>query len=478
MDLSRAKTSRDDSEGITLGFSALAWRLLATSVIVLGLLGWLARGLLARLSVNELLIVAAAALALAVLVTTAFVLGYIVPTISRPALELSSVTEQVASGNLSVTVSARAQGGLARLTRATGTMIHELRSLVGALRGSSAETAALASEITVGAQHMAAAATEMATTSSELSHQSTEMAQSIQEMAGDASQLVAIAGELSEGVHEGVERNSRLRDLARENRARLDESSSALETLATEVQTSATAIDALAAASEEIRAFVTLVQKMARQSKLLALNAAMEAARAGEHGQGFAVVASEVRRLAASSSDAAERTEATVKGVLLKVAESKAMSTRTVNTVQEVLAATKHGQLSFAHVEDAVTDTEAWTTAVEQAAGASRALVTDMTVRLDSMARATESFAAAMQQVAASSQEQSASTEEIAAAADALASASVRLASAVASFTLGETDAAGSGEAQPPVQAPPPQTEPKRRVTARIAEAELGVQGA
>ena len=477
MDLSRATTSRDQDESLSLSFSALAWRLLVVSVIALGALGWLARDLVKRLSVNEALIVAGVALALAVLVTTAFVLGYIVPTISRPALALSSITEQVASGNLTVTVSARAQGGLARLTRATGSMIHELRTLVGALRSSSAETAALATEITAGSQHMAAAASEMATTSSELSQQSTEMAQAIQEMAGDASQLVAIAGELSEGVHEGMERNTRLRGLARENRTRLDESSRALETLAAEVQTSATAVDALAAASEEIRAFVTLVQKMARQSKLLALNAAMEAARAGEHGMGFAVVATEVRRLAASSSDAAERTEATVHGVLQRVEESKASSARSVDTVQEVLAATREGQRSFAQVEDAVTDTEAWTTAVEQAAGSSRTLVTDMTVRLDSMARATESFAAAMQQVAASSQEQSASTEQIAAAADALSAAAVRLASAVASFNLGDAAASSSGEAPAGNHHAQGASRP-RRTTLQLTEGELGIQGA
>ena len=243
------------------------------------------------------------------------------------------------------------------------------------------------------------------------------------------------------------------------------------------MQTSAAAIDALAAASEEIRAFVTLVQKMARQSKLLALNAAMEAARAGEHGQGFAVVATEVRRLAASSSDAAERTEATVQGVLQRVVESKASSARSVGTVQEVLAATRQGQLSFAQVEEAVSDTEAWTTAVEHAAGSSRTLVTDMTVRLDSMARATESFAAAMQQVAASSQEQSASTEQIAAAADALSFASVRLASAVASFNLG--DAPASSPSAPPVEAQGASgASPPRRTTLQLSEGELGVQGA
>ena len=68
-------------------------------------------------------------------------------------------------------------------------------------------------------------------------------------------------------------------------------------------------LEGLTLAVDEVREFVALVRKMARQSKLLSLNAAMEAARAGEQGTGFGVVASEVRRLAKSSSDAVVRTE-------------------------------------------------------------------------------------------------------------------------------------------------------------------------
>ena len=211
------------------------------------------------------------------------------------------------------------------------------------------------------------------------------------------------------------------RSLAKENRVRFDASAIALEHLASDARASADAVKALADASEEFGAFVTLVQKMAKQSKLLALNAAMEAARAGEHGQGFAVVASEVRRLAANSADAAQRTETLVRGVLAKVQESRALSARTMDTVIGVLETTQLGMHSFAQVEDAVRGSEAWTASIEHAARTSRELVSDVTARLDEVAKATESYASAMEEVAASSEEQSASTEQIAAAAATLA---------------------------------------------------------
>jgi methyl-accepting chemotaxis protein len=369
-----------------------------------------------------------------------FIGGFIERRITKPAAELARAAEAVAAGDLSKQVDQI--GGddeIGRLARAVAAMIDELRRLAIALNQSSSETASMTTEITASTEEMAASAGQIAHTAADLSQQASHMAGMIQTLAASSDHLVGIAGELETGAGEGVRRNAHLRTLALDNRSRLDESAKSLVGLSGDVEASAAAIEELAQASEEVRSFVTLVQKLARQSKLLALNAAMEAARAGEHGHGFAVVAEEVRRLAAMSSDAAERTEQVVSGVLRGVETSRSSSARTVETVRTVRGVTENASASFGEIEAAVAEADGWTATIDRAATTANGLVHEMQQKLESMSAGTDSFAAAMQEVAASSEEQSASTEEIAAAAATLSGAAERLSRLVANLRLDES---------------------------------------
>jgi methyl-accepting chemotaxis protein len=385
---------------------------------------------------------------------------------SGPTIELAEAAEAVAAGDFSVRLRRRTHDDeIGRLSRAVGAMIVELRRLAAAIARSATETTQMSHEITASSEEMAAAAGEIAHTASDLSEQATGMAGTIATLAKSAGALRDLATTLDDGAHEGVTRNSTLRALATENRAGLDAGATSLGTLAQDVHASAAAIETLDGASHEIRSFVTLVRKLARQSKLLALNAAMEAARAGEHGEGFAVVASEVRRLATMSSDAAERTEEIVNGVLSGIEQSRESAVRAVSTAEDVRAATQRASDFFAEIERAVAGAESWTASVEQTASVAKRLVADMTARLDSVAGGTEAFAAAMEQVAASSQQQSASTEEIAAAASTLALAAERLTRLVANLKLGDEAPAVAEEVPSIVDEPA-----TARVTDRIPE--------
>ena len=438
----RARSQRGVQARIAAMLGAIS--LLVVGALALGLVRWV-DALLRGRPVQEYdaahqIILLGAAVVLAMIQLMLFLVSrYVARRVTIPAAQLAEATERVAAGDLSVLQGdAESDDELGRLSRAAEGMVLELRRLVLAIRESAGETAAMSAEITAGTEQMSAAASQMAGTSGELSEQAGEMARSIAESAVDAAVLMRNATHLSIGAHDGVERNAKLRALAAANRERLDASSAALASVAADAARSAQSAEALVAASQEIGAFVTLVRRIARQSKLLALNASMEAARAGVQGEGFAVVAAEIRKLSQSSAEAAERTEATVQGVLARIEDSRAATQRTREAVDAVARAIQDSLGSFGQVERAVHDAEGWTGEIERTAKESTDLIVQATLRLDDLARGTENFAAAMQQVAAASQEQSASTQEIAAAAATLAEASRRLVGLVQSFRLGD----------------------------------------
>ena len=425
--------------GGTLALAAVAALALVTDRWMRGVLAGAGQSLDRMRDADTSILLGAAVLLGVVELALIYLSRYVSRRVTEPASILAEAAERVAGGDLAVDIAMVGEDDeLGRLGRAAGGMIAELRRLVRILRESAQQTAAMSAEITAGTEQMSTASNEMARTSSELSTQAAEMAQSIARTAADAATMSSIADRLSAGAHEGVERNDALRALARANRARLDHSEAALGTLNAEAESAAAAATALVDAFEQIRSFVTLVRRLARQSKLLALNASMEAARAGEQGDGFAVVASEIRKLATSSTQAAERTEEMVTTLLAKVEESRQSSLRTASTVSGVRQATGQALQSFAEIERAVVDAEGWTRSIEQSANQSRELVAEATIRLEHLARGTETFAAAMQQVAAATEQQSAGAEEIAAAAGALADASRRLLTQISAFRLDE----------------------------------------
>jgi methyl-accepting chemotaxis protein len=358
--------------------------------------------------------------------------------VSGPAAELARVHEAVAKGDLSSGYKPSVvNAAVDRLTRSTTSMLSQLREVAGKMRSTADDNDQLASQIALASQTVAASAREGAATSTVLSQDALTRERTIKELTVEAARLVEISANLRQAAEEGLKRDQALRQLARDNRVRLERTTSSLQELASDALESAEGIDALSAAADEIQAFLVLVQKISRQSKLLALNAALEAARAGEHGHGFAVVATEVRRLASSSAEAAQRTTSLVQEMLDSVTHSRESTARTVATVEQVLQSTRAGRQSLTRVEEGTVEGENLSGRIEAAVRESSELITTMNQRLASLSQGTAAFSRAMQHVAVSNEEQSKNIGEIAAAATALTDAAGRISQLARTFRLG-----------------------------------------
>jgi methyl-accepting chemotaxis protein len=378
------------------------------------------------------------AVALSAIATAALI--FVRQHVSGPAAELARTHEAIAKGDLSSNYSPHASNrAVDRLTRSTISMLTELRSVAVKMRSSAQDSGQLASQIASASVSAAASARDGATTTNALSQDALARERALKELTAEAAKLVEISGNLREAAQEGLRRDKALRQLARENRIRLERTASSLQSLASDALESAEGIDALSAAVDEIGAFLVLVQKIARQSKLLALNAAMEAARAGEHGHGFAVVASEVRRLASSSAEAAQRTTSLVQEMLDSVAQSRESTSRTVATVEQVLEATRAGRQSLAKVEEGTVEGEDLSGRIETTVRESNELISSMTQRLAGLSYGTSAFSRAMHDVAVADEEQSKNIADLAATAIALTDASARISELVGTFKLGGT---------------------------------------
>jgi methyl-accepting chemotaxis protein len=384
------------------------------------------------------LVIAFLWIAVAFTATAAAALIFVRQHVSGPAAELARTHEAIAKGDLSSVYNPGASNrAVDRLTRSTMSMLTELRGVAGKMRSSASENQQLASQLAKSSVSAAATAREAATNANTLSHDAVTRERTMKELTKDATKLVEISGNLREAAQEGLRRDKALRQLARENRIRLERTATSLQSLASDALESAEGIDAMSAAVDEIGAFLVLVQKIARQSKLLALNAAMEAARAGEQGHGFAVVASEVRRLATSSAEAAQRTTSLVQEMLDSVAHSRESTARTVATVEQVLNATTAGRQSLAKVEEGTVEGEDLSGRIERSVREANDLISHMTQRLAEVSHGSSTFSRGMHGVAVSSEQHSKALAELATVASEMTEAAARISELVGTFKLG-----------------------------------------
>ncbi len=294
------------------------------------------------------------------------------------------------SSVISVQVDTRAKDELAALSQAQN-YSHDLAAASGTVADNAEAVARRVSDISSAVAQMTASIQEMdqnllnlATVVEQAVANTQEMSASIVQVAGNAERVRSESNVTDQQVREG--RNEVLA------------LSKGMGSISDTVADVVTEMQSLDGASRQIGEILGLIEEIADQTNLLALNAAIEAARAGEHGRGFAVVADEVRKLAENSASSTKQIGSLVADIQRRTSAVLDRTARANSLVQS-------NAESARNVNSMIETISARVTEVAQ-------LVSEISVATTEQARASEELAKASEQMGAMTHEAAATMRE------------------------------------------------------------------
>lgn len=212
------------------------------------------------------------------------------------------MAENIANGDLSGhEIDIKTEDEIGTLGKALNRMKNNLRDMISRVKESAREVAMGAEDLSnlsdsasSGAEKQTSQITQVVTAVEEMSSTVAEVAKNSADAAGSANKAKESASGGSKVVQSSIE---------------------GMERITKSVGSSAKTIEGLGESSNKIGEIIAVIDDIADQTNLLALNAAIEAARAGEQGRGFAVVADEVRKLAERTTKATKEIADMVKRI-------------------------------------------------------------------------------------------------------------------------------------------------------------------
>ncbi|MCU7504600.1 MAG: HAMP domain-containing protein [Ignavibacteria bacterium] len=326
---------------------------------------------------------------------------------------LSEALENMSKGDLAFTVKMDEKSPLYALGQNLSSAVDSLREVLGSVSEAVQATASAANEISSSSEEMAAG--------------SSEQSQHTTEVAGAVEQMTKTILESTENVSRAAENSRLASSSAREGSLKVEDTKKGMLEIVKATKLTGDKINSLTKKTDQIGEITQVIDDIADQTNLLALNAAIEAARAGEQGRGFAVVADEVRKLAERTTKATKEIAETIKAIQHEATEADTSMNEASRAVEEGMKLTEAVAQSLLQI---LKENQNVSDIVTQVAAAS-----------EEQSGAAEEISKNIEGISSVTQQSAAGTEQIARAAEDLNRLTVNLQELVSRFHLG-----GGGE--------------------------------
>jgi methyl-accepting chemotaxis protein len=221
----------------------------------------------------------------------------------KPIKNLIERVKDIAQGDGDLTqrIDVKSKDEIGQLGGYVNLFIQKIHDVISEVSGATREVASAATEIASSSEQIAAGMNEQ-------SAQVTQISAAIEEMSASVVEVARKSGEAANNAQESGK-------VAAEGGKVVNETIAGMNAISDAVTSSAASVSELGKRGEQIGQIIEVINDIADQTNLLALNAAIEAARAGEHGRGFAVVADEVRKLADRTTKATEEIAQSIQAI-------------------------------------------------------------------------------------------------------------------------------------------------------------------